>query len=535
MDDQVKQYGNRRTDEELDRLTKELNQLTYTLDEQNEFNGTEDQLQMMQNLERAYIDGYPKVSDEEWDILKKRFNYQESLASVAPSGRTWVKLLAPLPSIDKAGTLDEMRDFCAKYPDMEFVYEPKLDGLTADIRYVLDGDDDLGVRFYRRECITSRGNGRYGLKLHEHALSGVRLRGVPEFIDPKCVMNICGDLPEFFEIRGEATINKTEKALKKYRGEQQSDLAEVVVWRSVVSGIFNRKVPANLEGLLLYLYGKTLVELIQEQGFFSDEMNGLVYVENDVANARLIASLGDDEHKFLRTSVLSIRKDGYVEIKHADGNNYGFYDDGEDLDVVCYSCSVNGLNKDTEELRSISELLFVGDILRLDGHPTQFYGKTNNVDTILEKICEFYGCDLEGKRIKGKERYRNMHQYALDGFVVKLAKSNGETQGLNIRNSKSNNSRLVIPKYPMDQIACKLLSERVLVTVKSIEKKTTTLNNVTCQAVLDKPYQTESGAWVETINLHNIAWLGENNWIQEGKSYWMVMAFDIIPQLLPLE
>jgi hypothetical protein len=87
----------------------------------------------------------------------------------------------------------------------------------------------------------------------------------------------------------------------------------------------------------------------------------------------------------------------------------------------------------------------------------------------------------------------------------------------------------------MDQIACKLLSERVLVTVKSIEKKTTTLNNVTCQAVLDKPYQTESGAWVETINLHNIAWLGENNWIQEGKSYWMVMAFDIIPQLLPLE
>ena len=530
-----KQYGNRRTDEELERVTAELNELTYALEEQSDFKGNEDQLRMMQNLERAYIDGYPKVSDEEWDILKKKFNYQESLISVAPSGRTWVRLLAPLPSIDKAGNLEELQVFCTKYEGEELLYEPKLDGLTANTRYVLDGDEGLGVSFYRKDCITSRGNGRYGLKLHEHALSGVRLNGVPEFIDVSYVESICGDLPEYFELRGEGVIKKTEKNLMKYRGEQQNDLAEVVVWRSVVSGIFNRKVPANLNGVLLYLYGKDLGQLVDNEGFFFDEMNGRVYVENNLQNARLIASLGNDQHKFLRTSMLSIREDGYVEIRHADGNSHGFYDEGEELDVVCYSCAVNGLNKDTEKIRDIPGVIFVGDILRLDDKPTQFYGKTKNAIEVLEKVCEFYGCDLNGKRVSSKSRYRNLHQYALDGLVVKLANSTVETQGLDIRNSKSNNSKLVIPKYPADQIACKLLSERVLVTVKSIEERITSLKNVTCQAVLDKAYQTESGAWVESVNLHNGRWLGENSWIQEGKTYWMVMAFDIIPQLLPIE
>lgn len=528
-----KTYGNRRSEEELMKLTIENQKQLYKLEEQPDFKGTPEQLEMMQAFERAYIDGYPKISDEEWEILKYKFNYKESLVATAPSGRTWVKLLAPLPSINKAATIEDIKAFCNKFPGEEFIYEPKLDGVTANLRYVLD--DFTNETCYKLDCITSRGNGRYGLKLNEYALSGVKLNGVPKYISINYIKKICGYLPKYFEIRGEAVINKSEKNIKKYAKDHDinNTIAEPIVWRSIVAGIFNRKVPANLEGVIKYLYNMTLDELIRNKGFYSYEENDWIYVEDNIENARLIASLGNDNHKFLRTSSLYIRKDGLICIKHADGEDYCFYDDGEELDIVTFSCTIDGVNKDIEELKDIPDLIFISNIIQYpENKPTDFYGKTKNIDEIVSKICKFYGCNENGKRDYKINRYRNTHQYALDGIVIKLANTSKETQNLDIRNSKSNNNKLVIPKYPADQIACKFLSEVVWVTLKKIEKTETELGNVTCQGILDKPYQTESGAWVETINLHNERWLTENDWIKEGGTYPMVMAMDIIPTLM---
>ena len=72
----------------------------------------------------------------------------------------------------------------------------------------------------------------------------------------------------------------------------------------------------------------------------------------------------------------------------------------------------------------------------------------------------------------------------------------------------------------------------VRVKLEKIEYKTTSLNNQTFSGILDKPYRTESGAYISTINLHNVDWLAKNDWIKEGNDYDMVMAMDIIPQLL---
>ena len=100
--------------------------------------------------------------------------------------------------------------------------------------------------------------------------------------------------------------------------------------------------------------------------------------------------------------------------------------------------------------------------------------------------------------------------------MIKLAKSNADTQGLTIRNAKSNANKLVIPKYPLDQIACKLESEIVEVKLEKIESSTTGLNNVTYQGILDRGYRTESGAIVSKINLHNPSSAAESK--REGPS-----------------
>lgn len=132
----TKVVGNRRTEEELEKIQILNNKTAFTLEPQKNFIGTESQLEAMQNMERSYIAGKPLVSDEEWEILKHKHNYEESLTSVAPSGRNWIKLLSPLPSIDKAGSRNDMETFLNKFDSSQlFKIECKLDGLTSNVRY----------------------------------------------------------------------------------------------------------------------------------------------------------------------------------------------------------------------------------------------------------------------------------------------------------------------------------------------------------------------------------------------------------------
>lgn len=567
----TKVVGNRRTEEELEKIQILNNKTAFTLEPQKNFIGTEYQLEAMQNMERSYIAGKPLVSDEEWEILKHKHNYEESLTSVAPSGRNWIKLLSPLPSIDKAGSRNDMETFLNKFDSSQlFKIECKLDGLTSNLRYKLDSEKDI----YTLESISSRGNGRYGLEINPYALEGVK-KNWPNTIEAKYIKNIyeflnkenTTNLPEFFEIRGEAVIKKNEHNIKKY--------GENAVLRSVASGMFTRKVPANLNGLMKYLFNsENLTEvfdkILKDNNHFGERIkllnndnvnNQNIIFINDIADARLIYSLSDDPDRFLRNDKLFIRDDSSIIIKHLIGtkntnnsiediyndsenySDYKFKDDGEELDIVFYSMSFDGSNIDTDILSTIPSIKTVSDIdycySDIDKYNDaltsipKVYTVTNDRDKIWENISNFYGTDFKtGKRDFNKLRTRNMYEYAIDGVVIKPVNSNKKTQGLDFRNSKNNPNKIVCPKYPEDQIAVKLLSEMVKVKLIDIVENETSLGNITCTGILDKAYLTESGAMVSNINLHNPEWLKKNYWIQPGNEYYMVLSLDIIPVLM---
>lgn len=533
----------RRSDEELLNIRKELNKLTFELEEQTNFSGNEEQLEMMQTFERAYIDGAPLVSDEEWDHLKHKFNYEESLVSTAPSGRKWRRLLSPLPSINKAASLEDLDDYFKKFDnDQKFKMELKLDGLTANISYKLNKERGK----YEFLNISSRGNGRYGLILHPYALAGVKTN-FPKEIDQHFIKNVINqyndifkdsinDLPEYFELRGEAVIPKNEYTFNKY--------GENAVWRSIASGMFNRKVPFNLEGVLQYIFetDKNFNEILEDN-------DGCIELTG--AYGRLVASLSDDPEKFLKNDFVEIKEDfegnQIVVIYHYRGGS--IQDDlihihnsqDEYLDIVIYSCSINGNNVDLSSLQEIPGIKYMNNIrlsevyldkASLNSSNKNFYLETENKDLIKEYVSLFYGCDKDGKRDLNLPRYRNLLEYAMDGIVIKPIDSNNETQGMFFRNHKNNPNKIVCPKYPEDIIAVKLLSDIVKVKLEKIEFNETDLENITCSGILDKEYLTESGALVSKINLHNPRWLKENDWIKEGGEFYMIMSMDVIPVLL---
>lgn len=544
--------GNRRSEEELEQLKVDLNKLTFKLEEQPNFIGTKEQLEFMQAVERAYIDGDVKMSDEEWEILKRKHNYKESIASIAPSGRTWIKLFSPLPSIDKACNLEEIKNYFEKVKNIEglngeFRVECKLDGLTGNFRYKLD--ETYG--YYDLESISSKGNGRYGLKLWPYALSGVKTNIPPE-IHSEYIMKILNienenDLPAYIELRGEAVIPKNNHTKDKY--------GDNAVLRSVASGIFSRKCPNNIVGALAYIYEEDpnidFDALLEKYGEFDENLTDK-RITLKGANARLIATLqpenNPDQDRFGRSDYLIISKeysDQYsdydikVSIYHkVNGNIYEFSPDYEELDVVFYSMSIGDSNIDTDLIKTIPGIKYISDIefdkkFMLDKMGIQkTYKITDNINQIYQAIFDFYGVDENCKRVLSKPRLRNMYEYALDGVVIKPVKSNRSTQGMFFRNHKNNANKIICPKYPEDQIAVKLMSEIVRVKLEKIEYSETELGNITCSGVLDKPYLTESGSMVERINLHNPEWLEANDWIKEGNEYEMILSMDIIPVLL---
>lgn len=519
----MKQYGNRRSNEELLELQTKYYKDVYELDEQQDFKGTQEQLEKMQNFERAYINGSPLLSDEEWDILKKKFNYQESVSAGSPSGRRWIKLLSPLPSIEKAGNYEELYNFLKKYPGEKFRVECKLDGLTAAVRYELHGD------FYRLSTISSRGNGRYGLELNKYALAGVNLN-VPEAIHAKYIYYILGDTPESIDLRGEAVIPKNEKTYEIY--------GENAVWRNIASGMFNRKVPFNVKGVYEYLNDGNSIETYMDK-----QETDNITIENP-SEKKLYLSLLDYPNRILKNDEVKIYKneDGYKIVVIRDNEIiFSGVPHEEYLDIVFYSISLNGVNTDNGKLNAIPGLKTIDQIKESFDVPREFKGTSKNytvtdsIYEIIDIVDNFYGC-VNGKRNKNLIRWRNNYEYACDGIVVKLLNSTAETQGMDIRNAANNPNKLVMQKYPNDMIAVKLRSEITYVKLDKIEyNEATELGNITCTGILDKEYATESGALVSRINLHNPEWLRLNSWIKEGNTYPMIMSMDIIPVLLNSE
>lgn len=508
--------GNRRTDEELSEIQFLQNKQEYKLDEQENFNGSDEQLEYMQKLELSYIDGKPLVSDEEWDYLKNKYNYSESLYPGSPSGRTWSKMLAPLPSIDKAGSPEDVLKFLSNFDnEQKFQVECKLDGLAANVRYKLIERD------YWLCGITSRGNGRYGLNVNDHALDGV-LTNFSHIINADDIDKILAkygieESPEYIELRGEAVVPKNPDTFKKYGKDS--------TWRSIAAGIFNRKVPANVQGLAEYLGIRD--ELRSSKGYHQIE-----YKEQ----AKLFASLS--KHTYSPRAKDKVFVDYYnqaVKIVNKDGKELVDHIIPEYLDIVFYSMAINGSNIDDYDIKNIAGIKHISEVnfeFDFDGKSKKTFIITDNRYMIVRKIDEFYGHDIDNHKLDmNLPRLRNLYEYACDGVVIKPVGSDKTTQNVDFRLAKNSN-KIVCPKYPEDQIACKYLSEVVNVKLVKIVNNKTDLGNVTCSGILDKAYTTESGAKVSTINLHNPEWLEKNDWIKPGNNYDMIMSLDIIPVLI---
>lgn len=401
---------------------------------------------------------------------------------------------------------------------------------------------------YVLESISSRGNGRYGLQLNPYALSGVKVN-YPKEIKSKDVAALFHNLPDCFEIRGEAVIPKNEHTYKKYGRE--------AVWRNIASGMFNRIVPFNLEGVISYITdGKETIESLTNNDsncfVLKPEFNGRKCLNPEIYNnVKLILSLFED-----REDYIPFEKGDYLKIcwdktvAHMDKNGEyknRYTDDGEELDIVMYSMSLNKSNIDINDLvygeneeifnslgfKTIREVEFQKSIdyhLRAVGYGPTFR-ITSNKELIHNAVNEFYGILPEtNKRCTEFPRLRNMYEYACDGVVIKPVGSNEYTQNVDLRLGRNN--KIVSPEYPEDQIAIKLLSEIVRVKLDHIKYNKTKIGNITCTGVLDKAYRTESGAMVSSVNLHNPEWLSNHSWIKEGKEFDMCMSLDMIPVLM---
>ena len=120
-------------------------------------------------------------------------------------------------------------------------------------------------------------------------------------------------------------------------------------------------------------------------------------------------------------------------------------------------------------------------------------------------------------------------KFPMDGIVIKPIGSNTESQNMEPYEKAG---KIIVPKYPKDQIAVKLPTDASRTKILKINYKTTKLGNITVSADII-PTKVEGGAVVSNVNLHNPDWLKapENQWIKEGVEAELRMAYDIIPIL----
>jgi DNA ligase (NAD+) len=166
----------------------------------------------LESHDKAYYqDDAPKISDAEYDALRKRFNaiearFPEFVTSdspsqkvgAAPSGRfKKVRHAVPMLSLDNALAEEDVLDFVGRIrrflklgddDRMDFSAEPKIDGLSMSLRY------ELG------ELVTAatRGDGAVG----EDVTANIRtLEDVPKKLKGRNVPEVC-------EVRGEVYMTK---------------------------------------------------------------------------------------------------------------------------------------------------------------------------------------------------------------------------------------------------------------------------------------------------------------------------------------
>lgn len=136
---------------------------------------------------------YPEFSDENSPTIKVGGMASSKFASVVHD--------VPMQSLQDVFGLDEVEEFCGKfadYPDVEYVVERKIDGLSVSLEYT-NGVLTRG---------STRGDGRIGEDITENILT---ISSIPHRIDTDA---------EFLEIRGEVYMpRKTFAALNQIQEE----------------------------------------------------------------------------------------------------------------------------------------------------------------------------------------------------------------------------------------------------------------------------------------------------------------------------
>ena len=168
-------------------------------------------LELESHDKHYYQEDAPKITDAEYDALRKRFNaiearFPEFVTSdspsqkigAQPSGRfAKVRHAVPMLSLDNAFAEDDVVDFAARIrrflrlgddDKIDFSAEPKIDGLSMSLRY--EGGELVTA--------ATRGDGAEG----EDVTANIRtLKDVPKLLKGRNVPEIC-------EVRGEVYMTK---------------------------------------------------------------------------------------------------------------------------------------------------------------------------------------------------------------------------------------------------------------------------------------------------------------------------------------
>ena len=534
--------GIRRTNDELEKFKRDKLANKFVLREQPNFKGDNETLEYMQFCERMYMIGKPVISDTEWDEMVKNSCYIESLGIIeSASGRRYTTIKAPLVSLKKCCTYEDIKKFYEKYKDHEFLVEPKFDGLTFNATYRKCDDG----RYFLNN-VGTRGDGLNSLLLNQNALFGVVRRGLPDYIDIDKLKEIVGnskyhmsiideiESDEYFQIRGEAFVRKSD-----YSNKADSYWNDIVP-RSIAAGIFNRKESKNYDFFIKSIYEKIypLVKSGVGGGEIQKATNKLLYkLDFDTKNFNHIIKF-DDSGKFEKILCIAKNKDQTSFELPNDGNYIKQYFKVEYMDFVTFSIASSqyGNIDDPVFLNSLREVNNeINTIMYYSEH--YFDGMFNNVVSSLEEICDiidkFYGTN-NFERNYEKFRYKSNTDIPVDGIVLKIADSNNTTQGLTPR--RKSNGEYVVPHHPIDQIAIKLPTDPVKTRINKIIYKETNLGNTTVSCEVE-PVIAEGGTLVKNVNLHNPKWLAldENKWIKEGVECYLRLSQDIIPIISPIE
>src|SRR5579863_8835608 len=213
--------------------------------------------------DRAYYqEDAPKISDAEYDALRKRFNaiekrFPEFVTSdspsqkigAAPSGRfKKVRHAVPMLSLDNAFAEEDVVDFVGRIrrflklgddDEIDFSAEPKIDGLSLSLRYE-GGELVTGA---------TRGDGSEG----EDVTANVKtLEDVPKRLQGKGVPAIC-------EVRGEVYMTK-QAFLELNRKQAEAGKQLYVNPRNTAAGSLRQLDPtitaARPLGFFAYAWGE---------------------------------------------------------------------------------------------------------------------------------------------------------------------------------------------------------------------------------------------------------------------------------------